>query len=73
MMVNIIPEVLSCSVMAIVAFVLLSINDTIAVSFIWGAICAAFYFATLYLFPKDRLILLGLKDKALSIINRKKQ
>jgi hypothetical protein len=29
----------------------------------------AVYLFTLYLFPKDRVILLGLKDKALSSVN----
>lgn len=73
MFVNIFPEICSCGVMAVVAFFLLKINDSMVVSFIWVAVCAMVYFATLYVFPKDRLILLSLKDKALSMIKRKKK
>lgn len=73
MFVNILPEICSCGVMAVVAFFLLKINDSMVVSFIWVAVCTLVYFATLYVFPKDRLILLGLKDKALSMIKRKKK
>jgi PST family polysaccharide transporter len=69
MLANVLPEILSCVVMAIVAFLLLQINDTIVFSIMWIFMCVVVYFVTLYLFPKDRVILLGLKDKALSSIN----
>lgn len=68
MLTNILPEICSCVVMAMVAFVLLRINDSIVWSFVWVAVCVAVYFATLYLFPKDRAILGGLKKKLHSIV-----
>lgn len=72
MIVNIMPEAISCTVMAIVAVVLLRINNSIAVSFVWVAICVAVYLFTLYLFPKDRVILLGLKSSVNAMTKRKK-
>lgn len=71
MFVNIWPEILSCGVMAIVAFVLLKVSDSMILSFIWVAVCSIIYFAVLYLFPADRRIIISLKDKASSKINRK--
>lgn len=71
MFTNIIPEIISCIVMALVAFGLLKLNDTIVLSFVWIVICAVIYFAVLYLFPKERVILIGLKNKALLVLRRK--
>ena len=71
MLTNILPEICSCGVMALVAFVLLRVNDSMVLSFVWVAVCAAVYFATLYLFPKDRMVLLGLTDKVLLPIKTK--
>ena len=72
MFTNILPEIFSCLVMATVAFVLLKLNDSIVMDFVWVGVCAAIYFVVLYLFPKDRAILLGLKNKLLSKIMKKK-
>lgn len=72
MFINILPEICSCLVMAVVAFVLLRLNNSMALSFVWVVVCAAVYFATLYMFPKDRAIILSLKGKALSTIKKKK-
>lgn len=72
MFVNIIPEVLSCGVMSLLAFVLLRWNNTIYLSLVWVVVCAIVYFAVLSCFPKDRLILFGLKNKVMSIVNKRK-
>lgn len=72
MFTNILPEICSCLVMAVVAFVLLRLNNSIVLSFVWVGVGAAVYFATLYMFPKDRAIIISLKDKALSTIKKKK-
>lgn len=66
MFTNILPEILSCLVMALVAWLLLQINDSVVVSFVWIGVCIIVYFASLYVFPKDRVILLGLKDRMFS-------
>lgn len=66
MFTNILPEIVSCLAMAAVAFMLLKLSDSILLSFVWVSVCAAVYFAVLSLFPKDRAILLGLKEKLLS-------
>ena len=70
---NILPEIISCGVMAVVAFILLKFNNSIIISFIWVGVCVAVYFAVLYIFPKDRIIMLGLKDKALNTIIKKRK
>ena len=70
MLANVLPEILSCGVMAIVACLLLQINNTMVFSFVWIFVCMVVYFVTLYLFPKDRAIMLGLKDKALSSVHK---
>ena len=73
MFTNILPEVCSCLVMALVAFGLLRISRAIVPSFVWIGICVLVYFATLYLFPKDRKIIVGIKEKALSTIRKPKK
>lgn len=73
MIINIIPEALSCVVMAIVGWLLLSFNNGVIISFVWVAICTVVYFAVLYLFPSDREVLLSLKDKLLLTLKIKKQ
>lgn len=66
MFVNILPEVLSCIMMAGVGWGLLCISDNVVISFVWILICVVVYFVTLYIFPKDRLLLLKLKQQVLS-------
>jgi len=73
MFVNILPEILSCSVMAIVAWLLLKVSNSMVLSFVWIVVCAAIYFIVLYMFPNDRVLILNLKDKLLSLIRRKKK
>lgn len=73
MFTNIFPELISCAIMALTAWGLLSINNGIVYSFVWIAVCAMVYFAILYMFPKDRVVLKNLSKRARSIIIRRKQ
>lgn len=71
MFVNILPEVLACTVMSCVALLLQMISDNIFLSFVWIALCSVAYFAVLYIFPKEREILQGIKVKIIKTIKRK--
>ena len=71
MFMNIMPELLSCVIMALIAFVLLKLNNSIIVSCMWVVVCSVVYFAALALFRKDRSILLALKNKAIATIRRR--
>lgn len=71
MIVNVLPEALSCLVMAGVALLLLRFNHSIVLSFVWIVACAIVYFITLSLFPEDRRILMNLKAKGLNVFRRK--
>lgn len=73
MFTNIMPEILSCVVMSIVAYVLLQLNDSLVVSIVWVLICIIIYCGFLYMFPKDREILLGLKNKAMSVVKSRRK
>ena len=70
--VNIIPEILSCTVMAVVGFGLLQLDNSIILSFAWVAICMVIYFFVLWLFPSDRVILNNMKGKILMRIKIRK-
>lgn len=65
MFVNIIPELLSCAVMAVVGFGLLQLNNSTILSFVWVAICVVVYFSVLWLFPSDKVILNNMNGKIL--------
>jgi PST family polysaccharide transporter len=72
MIVNILPEAASVLIMAAVGYLLLWVNDGIALSFVWVAVCVVVYFAALYcLFPADRDMVRNLKKTALKTIKRK--
>lgn len=72
MIVNILPEATSALIMTVVGYLLLWVNDGIALSFVWVAICVVVYFSTLYfLFPSDRDMVRNLKQTALKTIKRK--
>ena len=71
MFMNVLPEILSSVVMMSVGTGLLRISHSMIASFIWVAICVVVYFAVLYMFPKDRMVLLGFRDYALSIIGKR--
>lgn len=68
MFTNIFPEIFSCLLMSTVAFFLLKINNTLMASFVWILICSVVYFFVLYLFPEDKALLLGIKNKVISFI-----
>ncbi len=71
MIVNILPQIVSALLMAIVGYVLLSINDSIMMSILWVIICILVYFASLYiLFPGDRSIITTIKQSILKTIKR---
>ena len=63
MFTNILPEIFSCIMMAIVAYILINLSNSIVWSFVWIFICVTVYFFFLSLFPKDKAILMGLKKK----------
>jgi len=73
MIVNVLPEMLSCLVMSGVAWLLLSIDNSIVMSFVWIAVCVIVYLVTLSFFPTDRRIMLGMKDKIMSKFAKKRQ
>lgn len=63
MITNIIPEVFSCILMAIVGWLLLKIDNGIVLSFVWVGVCIVIYFAIVWLFPSDRKLLDNIKNK----------
>lgn len=71
MFTNILPEIISSIIMAFVAYILLKINDNTYISFVWIIICSVVYFATLFMFPKDRVLLKGILDKTVLRISKK--
>ena len=72
MLVNIVPETVSSIIMAVVAYLLLLLNDNIILSFVWVVICIGVYFLSLYyLFPKERNTINSLLQTALKTIKRK--
>lgn len=74
MIVNVLPEMLSCLVMAGVALLLLHFNNSIIMSFVWIVVCSITYIITLLIFPADRCLLLSLKNKGINLIrNRSKK
>ena len=72
MFVNILPETLSCCIMALAGWGLLRINDSLVWSFVWVGVCICVYFATLYLFPADKELIKSLENMAISKLHIKK-
>ena len=72
MVVNILPEAFACVCMSVIAFILLEISDNIIISFLWIAICATVYFIVLLAFPKEKIMLVRIKDHLYTLfkINR---
>ena len=62
---NIFPEVLASLAMAAVAYVLLSVSNSITLSFVWIVACVIAYFTVLMLFPGEKALIIELKDKVL--------
>ncbi len=68
---NVLPHFLSSSIMAAVAYFLLSLNDGMIISFMWVIICVGVYFLALYyLFPKERENMISLKNTVLRTMKR---
>lgn len=72
MLVNILPEAFSSIIMILVAWGLLSISNNVILSFVWIIICVIVYFSVLYVFPKDRVLLKGIKNRVLLKIRKNK-
>lgn len=70
MFVNILPEISSCILMAFVAYILLRLNDSVIVSFLWVVVCAFVYFVVLSVSPQEKNILVYLKHSVLSALKR---
>ena len=55
MILNVLPQFICSLIMALVAYILLSINNGLIISFVWVVVCACVYFGALYcLFPKEK-------------------
>ena len=73
MLMNILPESICSILMAIVAYLLLMLNGSIVISFVWVAVCVCVYFLSLYfLFPKERNVVNSLLRIALNVAKRKR-
>lgn len=69
---NILPETISSVIMALVAFLLLKLNDSMVCSFIWVMLCIGVYFVSIYyLFPKERNAIEFLSKNILKTVKRK--
>lgn len=62
---NVLPELLACVIMTVLAFGLLSVSDGIIISFVWILICAICYIFILGFFPTERNLLLQMGNKVL--------
>lgn len=72
MIANILPEAVSSLLMAAVGYALLTINDGMALSFVWVAVCIGVYYASMYfVFPKERDSMHNLLQTALKSVKRK--
>lgn len=65
MLKNILPEAFSAGVMGCVAYVLLSISNSVLISFVYILICVVVYFGLLYIIPGEKDIMLNVKNKIL--------
>lgn len=72
MIVNILPQLVSALLMAVVGYILLKIDDSISLSFVWIIVCVFVYFICLYiLFPKDRIVITSIKQSIIKTIKRR--
>lgn len=62
---NTLPEAFSAIVMGFVAYLLLSISNSILMSFVYIPICVVVYFGLLYVIPGEKAIMLIVKNKIL--------
>lgn len=73
MLLNIMPEVISAILMALLAFLLLRVSSTIVWSFVSVGLCGLTYIAVLYfVFPKERPVLLRVGKNIANFFNRRK-
>lgn len=70
MIVNVLPEMLSCLVMTGAALLLLHFNDAMVLSFVWIIVCVITYIITLSFFPSERHYLLSFKNKGMNLIRK---
>jgi PST family polysaccharide transporter len=70
MLKNILPEAFSAVVMGLVAYLLLSISNSILMSFVYIPICIVVYFGLLYIIPYERNIMMAIKDKIFNKNNK---
>ena len=74
MVANILPHIICSFIMAIIAYLLLLLNDEFIISFVWAIVCIGVYVSLLYLlFPKERNNLSFLLQTALKTLKIKKK
>ncbi len=59
---NLIPELIASTIMALVAYSLLLIGNSILYSFVCILICIICYFSCIMLFPKEKQLVMTIKD-----------
>ena len=69
---NVLPEFLACIVMTLLASLLLSLSDGIAISFVWIVISGLCYIGILSLFPTERIIMNQIWSKVYGNICKRK-
>ena len=63
MITNILPETLACIVMGTFAYIMLQLNNSIEMSFVYSALCIIIYFVTIYLLPGEKVYLYRFRKK----------
>lgn len=72
MLTNILPEITSATIMAVVGYLLLSINSNMVLSAFWILVSIGVYFLSLYyLFPSERGTIDTIKQTTLKTVKRK--
>lgn len=63
MFLNVLPEILSCIAMSLVAYLLLNFNNSLICSIIWIIICTVIYIISLSCYPYERSLMLRIYKK----------
>ena len=72
MFTNILPELVSSLIMALSAYLLLSLSSNNTLAFVWVIICIGVYFCSLYLlFPRERMTMSLLFNTVIKTIRHK--
>lgn len=72
MIINVMPQLVCACIMGVVAYLLLTFNNGVVISFVWVVLCIGIYFGSLYFFfPKERDNVNGLLQTALKSFKRK--